>query len=391
MIDRPPNNTTVIVGLSGGVDSCVSALLLKEQGYDVHGLFMKNWEEEDTTTYCSAKADLTDVKTVCKRLKIPLHTANFSHEYWEKVFSLFLDEYRAGRTPNPDILCNKEIKFKAFLDHALKLGAEYIATGHYVRTQSTASYYKLLKGLDGNKDQSYFLYTLGQFPLSKTLFPVGALDKKKVRLLAKEAGLITHDKKDSTGICFIGKRTFKNFLAGFMTAEKGYIKTPEGKIIGEHDGIMYYTLGQRRGLKIGGQKGYKEKPWFVVAKDLKNNTLFVTQCHTHPWHFTTSLKVQALHWIKPLQKTAFHTKAKVRYRQKEQDCFIEILSPNQARVTFLSQERAVTPGQAIVFYDQDECLGGGIIESTDSPGGLLKHLPQSPPFEWGKNIQCADH
>lgn len=360
---------TIIVGLSGGVDSAVSALLLKEQGFDVQGLFMKNWEEDDTAEFCSAKADLDDVKAVCKKLNIPLHTANFAQEYWENVFSDFLAEYKAGRTPNPDILCNKEIKFKAFLDHALKLGADAIATGHYVQSAKTDDHFQLHKGHDSNKDQSYFLYTLTQHALSKSLFPVGHLEKSEVRELAKSADLINHAKKDSTGICFIGERKFKTFLQDFFVNRPGEMQTPEGTVIGQHDGLMYYTLGQRQGLLIGGRKGAKEMPWYVVAKDVSQNILYVTQETEHPWHFSQKLIAKNIHLINPCSES-FIAKAKVRYRQQDQDCTVVQKPSGELEVTFNQPQRAVTPGQSVVLYQDHICLGGGIIHSTDSLGGL---------------------
>jgi len=362
-------NATVIVGLSGGVDSAVSALLLKEQGYNVQGLFMKNWEEDDTAEFCSAKEDLADVRAVCKTLDIPLHTANFAQEYWENVFSDFLAEYRAGRTPNPDILCNKEIKFKAFLDHALKLGADYIATGHYVQKKEENGIYQLLKGVDNNKDQSYFLYTLTQFALSKSLFPVGGIEKSQVRNLARSANLINHAKKDSTGICFIGERKFKTFLQDFLVNQPGEMQTPEGEVIGQHDGLMYYTLGQRQGLFIGGRKGAKEAPWYVVAKDVKSNILYVTQEEQHPWHFSKTLIAKNVHLINDCQGT-FEGRAKIRYRQLDQSCVVTVNESGDLLVTFSEPQRAVTPGQSVVLYQDNICLGGGIIHQTDSLGGL---------------------
>jgi tRNA-specific 2-thiouridylase len=371
---------TIVVGLSGGVDSSVSALLLKQQGYDVQGLFMKNWEEDDSLTYCSAENDLKDVKAICTRLKIPLHTVNFAQEYWEKVFSHFLQEYQAGRTPNPDILCNKEIKFKAFLEYARKMGADLIATGHYVQKEVSINEKEeitwLLKGLDPNKDQSYFLYTLGQHQLRQSLFPVGNLEKSLVRHLAKQHGLQTHDKKDSTGICFIGERKFKTFLQDFILNQPGHIQTPEGETIGKHDGLMYYTLGQRQGLGIGGVKGKLEKPWYVVGKDIQQKILYVTQEPTHPWHFSRIVTANSLHWVNRPPADGSACRAKVRYRQADQDCVIYWQNENEILIEFAQEQRAVTPGQSIVFYDGERCLGGGIIQITDSVGGILPSQSQ---------------
>lgn len=367
-------NKTVVIGLSGGVDSSVSAALLKEQGANVHGLFMKNWEEDDTATYCSAEADLNDVRSVCRTLDIPLHTMNFSEEYWERVFSLFLEEYRAGRTPNPDVLCNKEIKFKAFLEHALKLGADYIATGHYTQNAfcNTSGLYSLQRGEDNNKDQSYFLYTLTQEALKHSLFPIGHLQKPEVRKIAERYNLITHNKKDSTGICFVGERKFKTFLQEFLLNQPGEIQTLDGKSVGKHDGLMYYTLGQRQGLYIGGLKGFEEKPWYVVAKDLAQNILIVTQDQTHAWHFSSTLRANDVHWIKgePPAQT-FKATAKVRYRQPDQSCLVTIIDNHHIEITFDSPQRAVTPGQSVVLYQDKNCLGGGIITHTNSEGGIL--------------------
>lgn len=362
----PQRKTKVIVGLSGGVDSAVSAYLLKEQGYEVEGLFMKNWEEDDTKTYCSAESDLEDVRQVCKTLNIPLHTVNFSQEYWQHVFSLFLDEYQKGRTPNPDILCNKEIKFKAFLEHAQKLGADKIATGHYAQNDEN----KLVQGVDQQKDQSYFLYTLTHTKLAKTLFPVGGLEKKQVRKIAQENGFVNHNKKDSTGICFIGERKFREFLNDYVLAKKGLIKTTDEETIAEHNGLMFYTLGQRQGLGIGGVKGKPEKPWYVVAKALKTNTLYVTQDEEHEGHFSNQLRANQIHWIqgKP-PATTFKAFAKIRYRQPHQACEVTVTEEN-LEVKFLDKQRAATPGQSIVLYDDTHCLGGGVIDWTDSPGGI---------------------
>jgi tRNA-specific 2-thiouridylase len=355
----------VIVGMSGGVDSSVAALLLQQQGYRVEGLFMKNWEEDDDAGYCAAAADLADARAVCGKLAIPLHTINFSAEYWERVFSHFLAEYSAGRTPNPDILCNKEIKFRAFLDHALQLGADAIATGHYARVDAVDGVYRLRKGLDPDKDQSYFLYTLQQEQLSRTLFPVGELRKSEVRSLALEHGLVTHDKKDSTGICFIGERRFKDFLARYLPACPGEMRTPEAELVGRHDGLMYYTLGQRQGLGIGGRKEHGEAPWYVVDKELERNVLVVAQGHDHPRLFSSALEAGQLHWVAGRPPAAPHAcHGKVRYRQGDQPCTITALNAERCQVSFAQAQRAVTPGQSVVFYDDDVCLGGGIIEQT---------------------------
>jgi tRNA-specific 2-thiouridylase len=353
----------VIVGLSGGVDSAVSALLLKQQGFQVEGLFMKNWEEDDNDTHCPTQQDIQDAEQVCQKLNIPFHTVNFSNEYWESVFEYFLSEYRAGRTPNPDILCNREIKFKAFLDYALQLGADYIATGHYAKKAANKDQFELVKGDDANKDQSYFLYTLGQYPLSKALFPIGHLEKPAVRKLAEQMHLPNFNKKDSTGICFIGERKFKTFLNRYIPAKPGLIETPEHEVLGQHDGLMFYTLGQRQGLKIGGQKNHSTDPWYVVAKDLSRNVLVVAQGEDHPLLYTQALKADQLHWVTGTPPaTRFECSAKVRYRQSDQPCLVEIDQDNHCLVTFTQPQRAVTPGQSVVFYQQNSCLGGGIIQ-----------------------------
>lgn len=352
----------IIVAMSGGVDSSVSALLLQQQGYRIAGLFMKNWEEDDTETYCSASQDVADAQAVCDQLNIPLHTINFAAEYWDNVFEHFLAEYRAGRTPNPDILCNKEIKFKVFWHYAQQLGADAMATGHYVRRAQIGDHYQLLKGSDANKDQSYFLYTLNQQQLAHSLFPVGSLPKTEVRRIATEAGFVNNAKKDSTGICFIGERRFKDFLQRYLPAQPGNIETPTGQIIGEHDGLMYYTIGQRQGLKIGGRNDAIEAPWYVLHKDLARNVLIVGQGHDHPGLFKQELECRQLHWVAGEPPSLDTTcSAKIRYRQSEQSCELILLANDHYRVIFAEPQRAVTLGQSIVFYQGDVCLGGGII------------------------------
>ena len=357
--------TRVVVGISGGVDSSVAALLLLEQGYDVHGVFMKNWEDSFEPGYCAVEDDLNDAEDVCATLGIPLHKVNFTEEYKERVFAYFLDEYRNGRTPNPDILCNKEIKFKAFLEHADQLGADYIATGHYARRSEKNGQQRLLKGLDTGKDQSYFLYALNQQQLVRSLFPVGELQKSDVRGLAESNDLITFDKKDSTGICFIGERNFRQFLSHFLPAQPGPIKTPDDELVGKHQGVMYYTLGQRQGLGIGGQKGASALPWYVVDKDLPNNTLIVAQGGEHPLLYDNCLLASNLHWItNTVPAIPLRCRAKTRYRQADQDCTIAMLKKDKCVVVFDQPQRAVTPGQSVVFYNADQCLGGGIIDAA---------------------------
>ncbi|MEZ5582180.1 MAG: tRNA 2-thiouridine(34) synthase MnmA [Candidatus Competibacteraceae bacterium] len=353
----------VIVGLSGGVDSSVAALLLVEQGYDVHGVFMNNWADSYAPGFCAAAEDLQDARDVCETLAIPLHTVNFTKEYQERVFRYFLEEHHQGRTPNPDVLCNKEIKFKAFLDYARSLGATAIATGHYARCQAQGKHRRLLKGLDSGKDQSYFLYTLGQAQLAEVLFPVGELEKRRVREIATTAGLVTHDKKDSTGICFIGERNFREFLGHYIPAQPGAIRTPQGETLGEHTGLMFYTLGQRQGLGIGGQRGNCGDPWYVVAKNLPENVLVVAQGQQHPRLFSQRLRASQLHWVAGEPPTTPLTcAAKTRYRQPDQDCTIERLSTTMCEVVFAEPQRALTPGQSVVFYRGEECLGGGVID-----------------------------
>lgn len=355
----------VCVGLSGGVDSSVAALLLQQQGYNIYGVFMKNWEGDDTEEYCAAEADLADARQVCDTLGIPLTGVNFADQYWDRVFAYFLQEYGAGRTPNPDILCNKEIKFRAFLDYALSHGADKIATGHYARIREQDGTFQLLKGCDHAKDQSYFLYTLGQQQLSRSLFPVGELEKPEVRKIAETHQLITHNKKDSTGICFIGERDFKDFLQKYLPAQPGEIHTPEGECIGKHDGLMYYTLGQRQGLGIGGQKHHGGDAWYVAAKDLDNNILIAVQGHDHPLLYQTELTASDLHWVSGTAPAPqFNCTAKTRYRQNDARCKVILNEQlDYCSVTFQEPQWAVTPGQAVVFYIDDICLGGGTINN----------------------------
>ncbi|QQX78617.1 tRNA 2-thiouridine(34) synthase MnmA [Shewanella sp. KX20019] len=354
----------VIVGMSGGVDSSVSAYLLMKQGYQVEGLFMKNWEEDDTDEYCAAADDLKDAQAVCNKLGIKLHTVNFASEYWDNVFEYFLAEYKAGRTPNPDIICNKEIKFKAFLEFADEiLDADYIAMGHYVRRRDIDGTSQMLRGVDGNKDQSYFLYTLSHEQVARSLFPVGELQKSEVREIAKEMGLITHDKKDSTGICFIGERKFTDFLATFLPAQPGKIETSEGEVIGQHQGLMYHTLGQRKGLGIGGLKNSNDDPWYVVDKDLVRNVLVVGQGGNHPRLMSNGLIADQLHWVdKKGPENGTKITLKTRYRQHDVPCTVTYDSVDRIRVIFNEPVAAVTPGQSAVFYDGEICLGGGIID-----------------------------
>jgi len=356
----------VIVGMSGGVDSSVAALLLIEQGYQVEGLFMKNWDEDDGSEYCTAIADLADAQQVCDKLGITLHTANFAADYWDNVFEHFLEEYRAGRTPNPDILCNREIKFKVFLDYAQILGADYIATGHYTRVDNATGHARLLKGLDNNKDQSYFLHAVEERAFAKSLFPVGKLDKPEVRAIADKHGFVTSDKKDSTGICFIGERRFKDFLEQYIPAQPGVMETPEGVTMGEHQGLMFYTIGQRQGLGIGGVKDSGDAPWYTLDKDLDRNVLIVGQGSEHPLLFTDHLAASGINWIngQPSAAEPLHCMAKTRYRQPDQGCSVQVDTQGSCVVSFNEPQRAVTPGQSVVFYQGDCCLGGGVIERT---------------------------
>ena len=384
-----PKTEKVIVGLSGGVDSSVSALLLQQQGYDVEGLFMKNWEEDDGTDYCTAKEDLADAQKIANILGIKLHTANFATEYWDNVFEHFLAEYKAGRTPNPDVLCNKEIKFKVFIEYAELLGGDYIATGHYVRKGKVRKETRvgtahvgtapevedniggnelevaqLLKGLDNNKDQSYFLHAVPGEQIAKSLFPVGELEKPVVRAIAAKHGFINHDKKDSTGICFIGERRFKDFLARYIPAQPGEMITENGTVIGTHQGLMFYTLGQRQGLGIGGVADTPDSPWYVIKKDLNKNQLVVTQGNDNPLLFSRYLITKDSDWIDGQgPEFPYLCMAKTRYRQSDQHCKL-VRIDNTIKVTFDELQRSVTPGQYVVFYDGDICIGGGVIEST---------------------------
>jgi tRNA-specific 2-thiouridylase len=354
---------SVIVGLSGGVDSSVAASLLLEQGYHVEGLFMKNWDEDDAQDHCPAEQDLGDARAVARQLGIELHTVSFSSEYWDRVFEYFLAEYRAGRTPNPDVLCNQEIKFKAFLDHALGLGADRIATGHYARVDGPRDQRRLLKGCDAGKDQSYFLYRLNQRALNHSLFPLGELDKSDVRRIAAGKGFVNAAKKDSTGICFIGERKFRDFLARFLPAQPGEIVSTEGETLGRHQGLMFHTIGQRQGLGIGGLKARSGEPWYVVAKQLDSNRLVVAQGKHHPALFSSTLFAADLHWIAgspPAVPLACH--ARIRYRQSDQACTVTAIDANTLKVEFADPQRAVTPGQALVLYAGEECLGGGTIQ-----------------------------
>ncbi|WP_019119362.1 tRNA 2-thiouridine(34) synthase MnmA [Brevibacillus massiliensis] len=361
---KSPAETRVIVGMSGGVDSSVTALLLKEQGYDVVGIFMKNWDDTDEFGHCTAEEDFQDVRRVCDQIGIPYYTVNFEKEYMDKVFTYFLDEYRRGRTPNPDVMCNREIKFGELLSKVQKLGGDYIATGHYARVEYEGGVYKLLRGVDQNKDQTYFLNALNQDQLSKTMFPIGHLTKQQVREIAERAGLATAKKKDSTGICFIGERNFREFLQHYLPAQPGVIKTVDGQEIGRHDGLMYYTLGQRQGLGIGGIGS--GEPWFVVDKDLEKNELIVAQGATHPRLFSTSLIATGVNWISGNAPQAeFHCTAKFRYRQPDQGVTVRPLDGDRVEVLFDQPQKAVTPGQAVVFYDGEVCLGGGTIDQVE--------------------------
>jgi tRNA-specific 2-thiouridylase len=356
----------VILGLSGGVDSAVAAILLKQQGADLHALHMTNWEDDDG--YCTAAEDLQDARQVCEQLGIPLHHVNFAREYRDRVFSYFLDEYKAGRTPNPDVLCNREIKFGVFRDYAKRLGGEFLATGHYARTRMVGGEARLLKAADQAKDQSYFLHAVSEEALAETMFPLGDLRKVEVRAIARDNALPVSDKKDSTGICFIGERPFREFLSTYLPANPGSMQTPDGKIVGEHSGLMYYTIGQRQGLGVGGRRDSGDEPWYVAGKDLDSNVLIVVQGE-HPLLFSDSLDATDASWIgEPPKEIAngnpLQCMVKVRYRQPDQACEIAPTSEGHLLVNFEESQRAVAPGQFAVFYDRDRCLGGAVIDSV---------------------------
>ncbi|WP_278186185.1 tRNA 2-thiouridine(34) synthase MnmA [Bacillus timonensis] len=371
MATKDLKNIRVVVGMSGGVDSSVAALLLKQQGYDVIGIFMKNWDDTDENGVCTATEDYDDVIRVCNQIGIPYYAVNFEKQYWDQVFTYFLEEYKAGRTPNPDVMCNKEIKFKAFLEHAINLGADYVATGHYARVVYRDGEYKMLRGIDQNKDQTYFLNQLSQEQLSKVLFPIGELEKSKVREIAMEAGLATATKKDSTGICFIGERNFKDFLSNYLPAKTGKMETFDGQVKGTHDGLMYYTIGQRHGLGIGGSG----EPWFAIGKDLKRNVLYVGQGFHHEKLYSDSIIADKVSWVSNLEKPQeFECTAKFRYRQEDHKVTVRLLENDQVQVLFHQPIRAITPGQSAVFYQGEECLGGGTIEKAFKNGEGLTYV-----------------
>ncbi len=359
----------VVVGMSGGVDSSVTAFLLKEQGYDVIGVFMKNWDDTNEFGVCTATKDYEDVIRVCNQINIPYYAVNFEQQYWDKVFTYFLDEYKHGRTPNPDVMCNKEIKFKAFLDYALSLGADYVATGHYAQVRSINGEVELLRGVDHNKDQTYFLNQISKDVLQKVLFPLGHLEKAEVRKIAAQHGLATAMKKDSTGICFIGERNFKEFLSGYLPAQPGKMETIHGELKGNHDGLMYYTIGQRHGLGIGGEGD----AWFVVGKNVKDNVLYVEQGDQNEFLYSDQLIASNMNWLKEVAPS-FTCTAKFRYRQKDSKVTVTLLENGKVQVHFHHPERAITPGQAVVFYQDDICLGGGTIEDIIKDNEILQYV-----------------
>jgi len=360
---KSPSETRVVVGMSGGVDSSVTALLLKQQGYDVIGIFMKNWDDTDEFGVCTADEDAEDVRRVCAQIGIPNYTVNFEKEYYDKVFQYFLDEYRAGRTPNPDVMCNREIKFGEFLQKAMELGADYVATGHYARVveDEASGEFRLLRGVDRNKDQTYFLNALNQKQLSRAMFPIGGYTKPEIRAIAEKAGLATAKKKDSTGVCFIGEKNFREFLSNYLPARPGEMRTFDGEVKGRHDGLMYYTLGQRQGLGIGG--GGSGEPWFVADKDLERNILYVVQ-GDDPRLYSARLEASNVSWIAghPPAEGSFKCTAKFRYRQPDQEVTVTMTGADTCVVDFAVPQKAITPGQAVVFYDGEICLGGGLID-----------------------------
>ena len=363
--NSPAAGATVLVGLSGGVDSAVAALLLKRAHYDVQGLFMSNWEE-DEDGYCTTARDLQDARAIAAELAIPLHVVSFAAEYRQRVFDYFLREYRAGRTPNPDVLCNREIKFGVCLTHARRLGAAWFATGHYARLNHSADGIALLKSRDLTKDQSYFLHAVAREHFERVLFPLGELNKTEVRGLAREAGLPVFDKPDSTGICFIGERPFRQFLANYVEESPGPILTYSGDRLGTHRGLAFYTLGQRSGLEIGGQAGKAEDPWFVASKDLARNALLVVQGHDHPLLASRAVETEAFHWLAPPPVKNLAAHAKLRYRQADQPCEVIIIDNQGVRLNFTTRQRAVTPGQFAVLYEGERCLGGGVIQTASA-------------------------
>lgn len=370
-------NTRVVIGMSGGVDSSVAALLLKQQGYDVVGLFMKNWDDTDDEGYCTATEDYEDVAKVAEQIGIPYYSVNFEKEYWDRVFEYFLQEYRNGRTPNPDVMCNKEIKFKAFLDYAMGLGADYIAMGHYAQLETDENgVVHLLRGKDANKDQTYFLSQLSQAQLKKAIFPLGHLEKPQVRKIAEEAGLATAKKKDSTGVCFIGERDFNEFLANYLPNKPGKMMTLDGREMGEHMGLMYYTIGQRQGLGIGGTAGTSNEPWFVIGKDQATQTLYVGQGYHHDNLYSEYLEASEIHFTTDnWTEKEFECTAKFRYRQKDINVKVQLdESGTKAKVIFDEPVRAVTPGQAVVFYRDEECLGGGLIDAAYMNGEKRQYV-----------------
>lgn len=370
-------NTRVVVGMSGGVDSSVTALLLKEQGYDVVGIFMKNWDDTDENGFCTATEDYKDVALVADQIGIPYYSVNFEREYHDRVFTYFLDEYKKGRTPNPDVMCNKEIKFKAFLDYAMELGADYVATGHYARVERDADgVAHLLRGVDSNKDQTYFLSQLSQAQLSKAMFPLGEIKKPEVRRMAEEAGLATAKKKDSTGICFIGEKDFNAFLSNYLPAKSGDMQTLDGEVMGTHAGLMYYTIGQRKGLGIGGSKDGSNDPWFVIGKDLENNILYVGQGYENEHLYATTLEASDFYFTEDKEyPKEFRAFAQFRHRQTAVPATVYLdETGTKARVDFDDPARAITPGQTVVLYNDDKCLGGGTIDAAYSENKKLQYV-----------------